>query len=201
MSTTTLDIPTVFKAVKAFFTFEAGIETKRNAKGIAVYKTNLRYTDCAASTTRLDKEQFAALKFLALQAIADPATRKMATMSKADFFAEKKLLEGKELKAFQEFRAKATAMAGPYMKSLGDQLLKCEPESVQKKVATAKEKAATAKRAEKAKKEKSETAKNGRDKIIEQLANIASIMKADENPSYKVPELQKALETVRGILD
>tara|TARA_B100001059_G_C17578618_1_gene448725 strand:+ start:38 stop:634 length:597 start_codon:yes stop_codon:yes gene_type:complete len=198
MSTTTLDIPTVFKAVKAFFTFEAGIETKRNAKGIAVYKTNLRYTDCAASTTRLDKEQFAAVKFLALQAIADPATRKMATMSKADFFAEKKLLEGKELKAFQEFRAKATAMAGPYMKSLGDQLLKCEPESVQKKVATAKEKAATAKRAGKAKKE---TAKDGREKIIEQLANIASIMKADENPSYKVPELQKALETVRGILD
>ena len=198
MSTTTLDIPTVFKAVKAFFTFEAGIETKRNAKAIAVYKTNLRYTDCAASTTRLDKEQFAAVKFLALQAIADPATRKMATMSKADFFAEKKLLEGKELKAFQEFRAKATAMAGPYMKSLGDQLLKCEPESVQKKVATAKEKAATAKRAGKAKKE---TAKDGREKIIEQLANIASIMKADENPSYKVPELQKALETVRGILD
>ena len=198
MSTTTLDIPTVFKAVKAFFTFEAGIETKRNAKGIAVYKTNLRYTDCAASTTRLDKEQFAAVKFLALQAIADPATRKMATMSKADFFAEKKLLEGKELKAFQEFRAKATAMAGPYMKSLGDQLLKCEPESVQKKVATAKEKAAAVKKAVKAKKE---TAKDGREKIIEQLANIASIMKADENPSYQVPELQKALEAVREILD
>ncbi len=132
MSTTTLDLPVVFKAIKAFFTFEAGIETKRNAKGLAVYKTNLRYTDCAASTTRLDKEQFAAVKLLALQAIADPDTRKMATMSKADFFAEKKLLEGKELKAFQEFRAKATAMADPYMKSLGDQLLKCEPESVQK---------------------------------------------------------------------
>ena len=88
MSTTTLDLPVVFKAVKAFFTFEAGIETKRNAKGLAVYKTNLRYTDCIASTTRLDKEQWAAVKFLALQAIADPATRKMATMSKADFFAD-----------------------------------------------------------------------------------------------------------------
>ncbi len=198
MSTTTLDLPVVFKAVKAFFTFEAGIETKRNAKGLAVYKTNLRYTDCIASTTRLDKEQWAAVKFLALQAIADPATRKMATMSKADFFAEKKLLDGEELKAFQEFRAKATAMAGPYMGSLADQLLKCEPEAVQKKVAKAKEKAATAKRAGKAKKE---TAKDGREKIIEQLANIANIMKADENPSYQVPELQKALEAVRKILD
>lgn len=198
---TTLDLKLALTAVKAFFTHESDSEEKRGKMALAVYKAGFRFTDCIASTTRCDKEQFAAIKFLALQTIKDPATRKMATMSKADFFAEKALLKGKELEAFQEFRATATAKAGPYMLSLGNQLLKCEPESVQKKVAKAKADAAAKKKAEKAKKEKSETAKNGRDKIIEQLANIANIIQSDDNPCYQVPELTKALETVREILD
>lgn len=178
-TTTTLDLSLAFKAAKAFFTFESGIAAKRGAKGAAVYKTGLRYTDCAASTTRLEKDQFAALKFLALQSISDADTRKMATMPKDDFFAQKKLLEGDELKAFQDFRAKATAMAGPYMLSLGAQLLACEPKAVQKKVADA---AAKAKAKKKAKKEKGETAKTMQEKIIVQLTNTVAIMQGDDEP-------------------
>ena len=174
-----LDLPLAFKAAKAFFAFESGLETKRNAKGIAVHKTGLCYTDCRHATTRLNNGEFAALKFLSLQAIADPATRKMATMSKEDFFAQKKLLEGDELKAFQDFRAKATAMAGPYLKSLGDQLLKCEPERVQKKVIAARVKATADRKAEKA---KNETAKTMQEKIIVQLTNTVAIMQGDGEP-------------------
>ena len=177
--TTTLDLSLAFTAAKAFFAFESGIAAKRGAKGAAVYKTGLRYTDCAASTTRLEKDQFAALKFLALQSISDADTRKMATMSKDDFFAQKKLLEGDELKAFQDFRAKATAMAGPYMLSLGAQLLSCEPKAVQKKVADA---AAKVKADKKAKKEKGETAKTMQEKIIVQLTNTVAIMQGDDEP-------------------
>ena len=178
-TTTTLDLLLAFKAAKAFFTFESGIAAKRGAKGAAVYKTGLRYTDCAASTTRLDKGEFAALKFLALQSISDADTRKMATMPKDDFFAQKKLLAGDELKAFQDFRAKATAMAGPYMLSLGAQLLACEPKAVQKKVADA---AAKVKADKKAKKEKVETAKTMQEKIIVQLTNTVAIMQGDDEP-------------------
>mgnify|MGYP003646263439 FL=1 len=178
-TTTTLDLSLAFTAAKAFFTFESGVGTKRATKAQAVYETGLRYTDCAASTTRLDKEHWASLKFLALQTISDPATREMATMPKETFMAKKKLLEGDELKAFQDFRAKATAMAGPYMGLLGEQLLACEPKAVQKKVTDA---AAKVKADKKAKKEKGETAKTMQEKIIVQLTNTVAIMQGDDEP-------------------
>ena len=181
-TSTTLNLSSAFTAAKAFFAFESGIAAKRGAKGAAVYKAGLRYTDCAASTSRLDTDQFASLKFLALQAISDADTRKMATMSKEDFFAQKKLLEGDELKAFQKFRATATAMAGPYMLSLGAQLLACEPESVQKKVADAAAKAKAKRKAEKAKTEKGDTAKTMQEKIIVQLTNTVAIMQGEGEP-------------------
>ena len=178
-TTTTLDLPLAFTAAKAFFTFESSVGTKRATKAQAVYETGLRYTDCAASTTRLDKEHWASLKFLALQTISDPTTREMATMSNEAYKAERDLLEGDAQKGYKDFRAKATAMAGPYLKSLGDQLLACEPKAVQKKVADA---AAKAKADKKAKTEKGETAKTMQEKIIVQLTNTVAIMQGDDEP-------------------
>ena len=198
---TTLDLKLALTAAKAFFTHESDSEEKRGKMALAVYKAGFRHTDCIASTTRLNKEEWAGIKFLALQTIKDPTTRKMATMPKADFFAEKELLAGKELKAFQDFRATATAMAGPYMLSLGNQLLKCEPESVQKKVAKAKADAAAKKKAEKAKKEKGDTAKTMQEKIIVQLTNTVAIMQGDDEPNgFDFVALQGTIEEALEIV-
>ena len=64
------------------------------------------------------------------------------------------------------------------------------------RAAEAKAKAAEAKKAEKAAAEE----KTGREKILEQLANIQSIMQNDKEPDYQVPELQKALREAMKIL-
>tara|TARA_R110000744_G_scaffold365430_1_gene474259 strand:- start:314 stop:937 length:624 start_codon:yes stop_codon:yes gene_type:complete len=174
---TTLDLAVSLKAVKAYYSFERATEEKRHEKVVAVFKTGLRYTDCAASTTRLEKDQFASLKFLALQSIADVVTREMATMSNEAYKAERDLLEGDAQKEYKDFRAKATAMAGPYLKSLGDQLLRLEPYQVQKAVADKKAKAKADKKAE-----KGETAKTMQEKIIVQLTNTVAIMQGDDEP-------------------
>jgi len=177
--TTTLDLAVSLKAVKAYYSFELATEGKRHEKVVAVFKTGLRHTDCAASTTRLEKDQFAALKFLALQSISDVTTREMATLSNEAYKATRDLLEGDAQKEYKDFRAKATAMAGPYLKSLGDQLLRLEPYQVQKAVA---DKKAKAKADKKAKTEKGDTAKTMQEKIIVQLTNTVSIMQGDDEP-------------------
>ena len=178
-TTTTLDLAVSLKEVKAYCLLDRKQGEARAKKIGEIFKTGFSYTDCAASTTRLDKGEFAALKFIALQSIADVVTREMATMSNDDYKAERDLLEGDAQKEYKDFRAKATAMAGPYLKSLGDQLLRLEPYRVQKAVAGKKAKAKADKKAEKA---KSETAKTMQEKIIVQLTNTVAIMQGDGEP-------------------
>ena len=176
-TSTTLDLAVSLKAVKAYYSFELATEGKRHEKVVAVFKTGLRHTDCAASTTRLEKDQFAALKFLALQSISDVTTREMATMSNEAYKATRDLLEGDAQKEYKDFRAKATAMAGPYLKSLGDQLLRLESYQVQKAVADKKAKAKADKKAKTA-----APAKTMQEKIIVQLTNTVAIMQGDGEP-------------------
>lgn len=181
MNKQTFDLAEALGLVKQYYLLEQRQGKARAKKIDLIFDADFRHTDCAASTTRLDKDQFKALNFLALQAIADDATRVMATMPAETYRAERDLLEGKELKAFKDFRAKATAMAGPYLKSLGKQLLRCETSAVQAKVAKA-EKAAKVERAAK-KAEKENVAKTMQEKIIVQLTNTVAIMQGDDEPS------------------
>ena len=198
MSKQTFDLAEALGLVKQYYLLEQRQGKARAKKIDLIFDADFRYTDCAAKTTRLDKEEFKALNFLALQAIADDATRIMATMPAEMYRAERDLLEGDALEAFRDFRAKATAMAGPYLKSLGKQLLRREPASVQAKVAKAAE-AAKAERAAKkaAKSTETETdAKTGREKILAQMANIEKIMQSDDDPQYPVSKVQAALAVV-----
>jgi|TARA_R110002153_G_C13213571_1_gene488094 hypothetical protein len=178
-TTTTLDLAVSLKEVKAYCLLDRKQGEARAKKIGEIFKTGFSYTDCAASTTRLDKGEFAALKFIALQSIGDNETRQLATMSNDDYKAARDRLEGDAQKEYKDFRAKATAMAGPYLVSLGAQLLKCETPEIQKAVADKKAKAATDKKAEKA---KGETAKTMQEKIIVQLTNTVAIMQGDGEP-------------------
>ena len=192
----TLDVPAVLKSAKSFFQGEKNAEARRATRVDALYALGLRASDCYAKTSRLDKVQFGALTRLALGAIHDDATRHMALMSKEEYAAKRDELEGDAKKRFQDFRNTAKAKAGPYLASLAAQLDTREPQEIREAKAAAKAKAAEAKKAEKAAAEE----KTGREKILEQLANIQSIMQNDKDPDYQVPDLQKALTEVMDIL-
>jgi len=192
----TLDVPAVLKSAKTFFQGEKNAEASRAKRVDALYELGLRSSDCYAKTSRLDRVQFGALTRLALGAIHDDATRLMALMSKEDYAAKRDELEGPAKERFQKFRNTAKAKAGPYLASLAAQLDTREPQSVRDAKAVDKKKAAEAKKADKA----AADSKTGREKILEQLANIQSIMQNDKDPQYKVPDLQSALEEVMDIL-
>jgi hypothetical protein len=191
-----LDVPAVLKSAKTFFQGEKNAEASRAKRVDALYALGLRGSDCYAKTSRLDRVQFGALKLLALGAIHDDATRQMALMSKEEYAAKRDELEGDAKKRFQKFRADATGKAGPYLASLAAQLDTREPQEVREAKAAAKAKAAEAKKAEK----EAADSKTGREKILEQLANIQSIMQNDKEPDYQVPALQSALAEVMDIL-
>ena len=192
----TLDVPAVLKSAKSFFQGEKNAEARRATRVDALYALGLRGSDCSAKTSRLDKVQFAALARLALDAIHDDATRHMALMSKEEYAAKRDALEGDAKKKLQKFRNTAKAKAGPYLASLAAQLETREPQEVREAKAKAKAKAAEAKKVKKA----AADSKTGREKILEQMANIQSIMQNDKDPDYQVPELQSALKEVMDIL-
>ena len=196
MSNQVFKLQAALKLVQQLFQLEQSQGKARAKKIDSVFGAGFRHIDCTAKTTRLDKDQFKALKLLALGAITDDVTRMMATMPSDAYRARRDQLEGRGREDFIDLRAKAVTMAGPYLDSLRQQLLRRETPKVQAAVAKAAEVAKAERAAKKATKSAETDAKTGREKILAQMANIQKIMQSDGDPEYPVSKVQAALELV-----